>query len=195
MDLQKVNVKLFTDAPERIDLDPLLGVFARWREDAASAAGWIDLADYAHVTTGPGVMLIGTRGNLSLDLGQPGPGLLYANKQGLAGSLEERLWECLRRAFGQFEALLSEREYPDGFSPRWGFWSLTINDRLDFPNDRATDALIRPASVQVWDRVFGAGSYTLLPERDPTERYGLTLHSDSPIGAEAIRKTIGTTSN
>ena len=35
MELQRINVKLFTDAGGNIALDPFLDIFSRWREDSA----------------------------------------------------------------------------------------------------------------------------------------------------------------
>jgi hypothetical protein len=185
MNVQKINVKLFTNAPEPVPLDPFLDVFARWREDRDDPAGWIDLADYAHVAKGPGVMLIGRRGNLSVDLADPGPGLLWANKQDLAGSHEERIREIFVRAIGLMRRLVGELEYPAALEPRTGFWELTVND-LVFPNTDATDRSLQPAVAAVAARLFGPDACTLVRQPDPGRRYGFTLHSDDPPNLDAL---------
>ena len=78
MDLQKVSLKILSDAPVTLDLDPFLQIFARWR-----VQDWVDLADYAHMTRGPGIVLIGHRANFSFDMGTSAPGVLYLSKKDL----------------------------------------------------------------------------------------------------------------
>lgn len=179
MNLQKINVKLFTDSSAEPGLDPFLEIFARWRENGDDPSGWVDLADYAHVPGGPGVMLIGRRGNLSADLADPGPGLLWSNRQGLDGSLGERLGEAFRRSVGLFRRLTGEPEYPNALGPRPGFWEVVFNDRLACPNTGETDRRLRPEVSQIAARLFGSGDYTLVGPAPPPARYSLTLHSDS----------------
>ena len=185
MELQRINVKLFTDAGEKITLTPFLDIFARWREDAAHPSRWIDLADYAHVVKGPGVMMIGKQGNLGLDLADPGPGILYANKQDLEGTTEDRLMETFRRCLSLTAALSSEPEYPKDLSPRPGFWELSFNDRLETPNTDETDRQLRPAIEATIGRLFGADQ-TLIREADPKRRYGFVIHAEGDHSLEAI---------
>lgn len=177
MNLQKINVKLFFDASGPIDLDPFLAIFARWREQADHPAGWVDLADYAHVDRGPGILLIGRQGNLSADLGDPGPGILYANKQDLGGDLRERIRTSFVRGLSLIERLLAEPEFPQALTPRTDFWGLTFNDRLEVPNGDETDRLLRPAVRAVADRLFGTGAYQIVSDQEKTRRYAVTLHS------------------
>lgn len=195
MNVQKINVKIFTDTPGNVGLDPFLTIFARWRENASHAAGWIDLADYAHVDRGPGVMLIGRQGNLSVDLADPGPGLLYANKKGLSGPPEARIGESFLRSLSLVKALIEEPEYPVGLVPRTGFWELAFNDRLEAPNVEATDRELEPAVRAVAGALFGEDSYTLIRQTDPERCYGFTLHSDVPPDldslADRIQRAIG----
>jgi hypothetical protein len=176
MQLQKINVKLFTDAPATLELAPFLDIFARWRGDASHPSQWIDLADYAHVTKGPGIMLIGKQGNLALDLRDPGPGILYANKAGLEGSVQERILEVFRRCLALTLALSEEPEYPQALAPRPGFWELAINDRLKAPNTDATDLALRPAIESTLARLFGS-DHTLLREADLSRLYGFVIHA------------------
>ena len=177
MQVQRVHVKLFTDAPEPIPLDPFLDIFARWREEKTDPHGWVDLADYAHVARGPGVMLIGKQGNLSFDLADPGPGILYANKDGLEGPLEERLLETFRRSLALATRLVSEPDYPKGLAPRAGFWELRLNDRLETPNTEENDRKLRPAVESVLEQLLGKG-FTAIREPNPARRYGFVIHAE-----------------
>lgn len=186
MNLQKINVKMFTDSGERIRLEPFLDVFARWREDHSHAAAWIDLADYAHVPQGPGVMLIGRRGNLAFDLADPGPGILYANKQDLSGGPAERIRETFRRGLALITALTGEPDYPAELKPRPGFWEVTFNDRLEAPHSAATDGVLAPAVREVAGQLFGTDGSRLIPQPDPGRRYGFAIHSEAAGSLEWV---------
>ena len=185
VDLQRINVKVFVAATEQMLLDPFLEIFAEWREDKSNTAEWIDLADYAHIVKGPGVMLIGHQGNLSTDLGDPGPGLLYANKQGLKGDPEDRLREVLRRALAHFSRLTSDTRYPTDLRPRSGFWEITFNDRLDFPNTDETDQKLEPVVRSLATQLF-TPTVTLTRQPDLARRYGLTIHSQTASDLETL---------
>ena len=95
-------------------------------------------------------MLVGHRGNLALDLADPGPGILYSNKKNLDGAIEDRILETFNRCTELARELIAQPEYPQEFKPRAGFWELTFNDRLDLPNTEATDQLLRPPSTGPW---------------------------------------------
>lgn len=176
MNLQKINVKLFLDVAGRLELDPFLDIFARWREQAEDPVGWIDLADYAHVDRGPGILLIGRQGNLSIDLSDPGPGILYANRQGLEGDLGERIRTSYLRGLSHIERLLADPGFPRSLTPRTDFWGLTFNDRLEVPNSESA-TLIEPAVRSVADRLFGPGRYEIVSDQEKTRRCAVTLHS------------------
>ena len=176
MDIQKITVKLFTDAPAAVNLDPFLSIFGRWRHEESHRAGWVDLADYAHVAKGPGIVLVGRQGSLSLDLAEPGPGILWNNKKELDGSIEDRVLETFRRGMALARRLMAEREYPESFKPRAGFWELSFNDRVELPNDSATDRLLRPAVDAALDSLLGGGSYMIIRQSDAYSRYGFMIH-------------------
>lgn len=133
------------DTPDAPNLDSLLAIFNRWRQVEDHPCDWVDLADYAHMAQGPGILIAGKRDRYSIDLNPPGPGLLTSTRSGLGGGLQERFSEALRRARELNEALTSEPEFPADFKTRAGCWEVFVNDRLGFPNDDTTDARVRPA--------------------------------------------------
>lgn len=144
-DLQRIDVKLLLDCPPDPDLDQFLVIFDRWRKADDHPADWVDLADYAHMAGGPGILIAGKRDTFSVNLNPPGPGLLTSVRRGLEGSLEDRFREALRRAREFNSAVMAEPEFPAGFSVREGAWEIYVNDRLGFPNTDPTDRLVRPA--------------------------------------------------
>jgi hypothetical protein len=186
MNLQRINVKLFVDAPAVVRLDAFLSIFARWRENKKDPSEWVDMADYAHVPKGPGIMIIGHQGNLALDLADPGPGILYANKKGLNGNHETRVLNTFGRALALARALTEEPEYPARLSPRPSFWQLTFNDRMNTPNTDQTDSELGAAILRALDRIFGRDQYTRVREKDPLLRYGFVIHSDRVDNLDTI---------
>ncbi|MBI3696590.1 MAG: hypothetical protein HY238_17335 [Acidobacteria bacterium] len=181
IDVQKIAVKLFTDAPPTLNLDPFLSIFSRWRTDAADPARWVDLADYAHMPRGPGIVLIGHVCNFSFDLSAPAPGVLYSRKQGLDGSNEDRLRAVLRAAAEMSRRLLAEPEFPAGVHLLPGSLDIRFQDRLETPNADATDHLLRPAVTAVFDGLLGPGAYQARRQPDPGKLYGFSIESAVPF--------------
>ncbi len=162
--LQRIDVKLLLDCPPDPDLDQFLVIFDRWRKADDHPADWVDLADYAHMPGGPGILIAGKRDTFSVNLNPPGLGLLTSVRSGLEGSLEDRFHEALRRAREFNAAVMAEPEFPAEFSVREGAWEIYVNDRLGFPNTDPTDRLVRPAVAAALG--VAPGSLT----RDPDSR-------------------------
>ena len=179
MNVQKVTLKLFTDEPATVNLTPFIAIFARWRLDKSHSAQWVDLADYAHLAKGPGIVLIGKQGNLAVDFSEPGAGILWSNKKELAGKIEDRILQVMNRSLTLASLLTSEPDYPETFKPRPGFWELSFNDRLEAPNENEVDVILRPHIEAVFDYLFGKDKYSLVRQVDPGRRYGFIIHCDS----------------
>lgn len=169
--LQRVDVKQLLDAPPTPDLDAFLIIFDRWRREGDHPSDWVDLADYAHMVEGPGILLAGKRDTFSVNLNPPGPGLLTSVRRGLEGGLAERFREAFRRAGELNEALLAEPEFPDGIRVIEGAWEVFVNDRLRFPNTDETDRTVRAALSEA----LGISSQRLLRHRDLRGRLGYSV--------------------
>lgn len=167
-DLQRIDVKLLLDCPPDPDLDQFLVIFDRWRKADDHPADWVDLADYAHMPGGPGILIAGKRDTFSVNLNPPGPGLLTSVRSGLEGSLEDRFREALRRAREFNAAVMAEPEFPAEFSVREGAWEIYVNDRLGFPNTDPTDRLVRPAVAAA----LGVAPESLTRDLDSRNRLG-----------------------
>src|SRR4030095_5221476 len=67
--LQRIGVKLFAADGSSVQPREFVPIFHRWIQTQAVANHLlIDVADYAHVPDGPGVLLVAHEGNFSLDL-------------------------------------------------------------------------------------------------------------------------------
>ena len=79
MDLQQINVKVFTTEDSKINYTNFIKVFNRWMEEADSD-DYLNYADYSHVDAGPGVLLILKQANYSIDNAYHEYGFLYNRK-------------------------------------------------------------------------------------------------------------------
>ena len=143
-DLVRIGAKLYAEDPGAIDLPAFIPLFHGWIQARSLDGVPIDVADYAHVPDGPGVMLIGHEADRSLDLGEGRPGVLYQRKRGGEGTLEDRFAAAIEAA----DTLADDVEGdPAADGVRFGRDEILIrvNDRLSAPNDDATLDALRPA--------------------------------------------------
>ena len=171
IDLQRIDVKLLLNAPSEPDLDPFLVIFDRWRKVADHPSDWVDLADYAHMPAGPGILIAGKRDTYSVNLNPPGPGLLTSVRHGLSGALAERFREAFRRASELNSAVLAEPEFPREMAPIDGAWEIFANDRLLCPNTNEMDSAVRPELAAALE----VDPATLRRHSDPVGRLGYSL--------------------
>jgi len=184
-DLQRIQIKIFADAPSGLPLDPFLQIFARWRKEKHWAE-WIDLADYAHLPRGPGIMLVGQRCNIAYDLADPGPGVLYTAKKGLTGSHAERLAAALQSCLELSNRLIAEPEFPKDVRLRTDSLEVRFNDRLETPNTPETDAELRPVVEQALNRLYGPGAYALRRLDETQNVYGFAVRGRKAESVDSL---------
>lgn len=176
--LQKINVKLFLDAPPGFDSDPLLEIFGRWRLETGEEI--VDLADYAHVDDGPGCLLISHGWHFGIDFAGGKPGLYYSTRKGLSGAPSERFHQALAGLVQKSRRLLAEKELPRSVRPRCGELEFVLNDRLLAPNTDSADQELRPGLETLLRKLYGPGAAKLEREKDPGRRLGYRI--DAPPG-------------
>lgn len=175
-DLQRIQIKIAADAPPGLRLDAFLEIFARWRKETHPAE-WVDLADYAHLPRGPGIVLAGQRCNVAFDVTEPGPGILYTAKKGLTGSHAERLSAAMAWCLEFSKRLIAEPEFPKEVRLRTDSLELRFNDRLETPNTSETAAELRPAVEQVLNALYGPWGYDLRPYGNQADFCGFTVRA------------------
>lgn len=186
IDLQRISIKIHSEAPAGVPLDPFLEIFGRWRADKTHPAEWIDLADYAHVPKGPGIVLIGIKALFSFDLTDPAPGLLYITRRGLAGTPEQRIKTALRSALDLSQRITAEKNYPAAAKLRTNSLELRLLDRLVTPRTPATDTAMKPAIEAALNATFGSGGYQLTPAPADGSPYGYNVRAGSAEPLEAL---------
>src|SRR3954467_3890000 len=99
MDAYRIALKFFLDDAASIDRERFVPMFQLWIRDQVLAGHMlIDVADYLHVSNGPGVVLISHEANIGMDEEHGRLGLLYQRKRAMAGSFAERLELALAAA-------------------------------------------------------------------------------------------------
>ena len=143
MNAQKLQLKIFAETHTGLVSEAFIPVFHRWIKDHVLAELMIDVANYAHVPKGPGVVLIGHACDYFIDESDGRFGLLHNHKRG-APDGAERLPDLFRRAL--YAASLLEQAPELGGKLRFSTKELLfrVNDRLAAPATDATFTALAP---------------------------------------------------
>ena len=183
MDAKKFQVKFFAKSSS-IELEKLIPVFHRWiREKVIDDELLIDVADYAHVPQGPGVVLIGHQSDYYVDLGDARPGLLYSRKRGIDGDLQSTVADAFARALRACKLLEAERTLGLEFGTSEVLFR--AQDRLRAPNDDATLEALRPALETTTKALFGEG-VTLERIGSPRDPFSVRIQTDAAGSIDAV---------
>lgn len=171
-DLQHVNVKVFAQPGSSAPWHDLIPVFHKWIQSQAMPELLIDVADYAHVPAGPGVMLIGHEAFYSLDNRANRLGMLYNRRTTLEGTVEEKLLQAWQAALNGARKLSSDLDGAVQFDE--SDLEVFINDRDLAPNTQETFDALSP----VVRKVFG-DSAQLQWDSDPRGLFRLSVRLTS----------------
>lgn len=165
MQATKFQVKVYTKEGD-VELEKLVPVFHAWiRHKKISDELLIDVADYAHVPQGPGVVLIGHQSDYYLDVADDRPGLLYSRKRGFEGDFQTGIDDTFQRALEVCQLLEAESSLNLEFATDELLFR--VQDRLNAPNADATYEAYKPALEQASTAFFGSAPSL---ERLGTER-------------------------
>ncbi len=190
----RIAVKFFVapDPAAAVDLQPFIGIFHRFIQQAALPGLLIDVADYAHVPEGPGVVLIGHDVDYGIDLGGGQAGLLTTRKRLDETPLAESLRDTLRRALTALSAVEAEAEAKLRFAT--GAFRLDLLDRLAAPNRQDGFAAAQQAAAPVLAALYGEGAFRVeqLSAVDPRRPLALQVSAQSAApGAAALAARLG----
>ena len=145
MEPHRISVKLYLEDPSALDPESVVPAFHRFiREDAVGGIP-IDVARYAHVVNGPGVMIIGHQLDFAIDLAEGRPGISVTRKRDARGGLAEQVRELT--AWAARLSLLLQDDDAVGAAATVGTGEVlvTILDRYEAPNDDETLVRAEPA--------------------------------------------------
>jgi hypothetical protein len=172
--MQHVNIKLFAGQPAQINLHDAIPVFHRWIQTGAIPGLLIDVADYAHVPAGPGVLLIAHEFNLGLDQAKNRLGLLYNRKAVLNGGPLENLQSVYEAAAFAAGKLETEPEFRGRLRFKRDEIQVIFNDRLLYPNTEETWLSAEPALRTLFDSILKTPNYLIRRDPDPRSRLTVT---------------------
>lgn len=168
-------------APE--DHNVWIPIFHDWiRTNAIDDDVLVDVADYAHVQGGPGVLLVCHEGQYVIDRSRGEVGLAYHRRRGVApDDAVEGAAVALRRLV-RAAKLLAKDERVSGMEFDTTRLEVRVLDRLHVGNDEAGWGVVADPLKQAIAGVWG-GEVTLV-RADVESRQPLTVHAT--MGARGI---------
>lgn len=189
MNAHKLQVKIFAEAGTHVALEAFIPVLHGWIKNHVLPELMIDVANYAHVPKGPGVVLIGHASDYFMDEADGRLGLLY-NRKRAPPEPSQRMGDAFRRAL-HAAALLEKEPLLEGklrFAP--GELLVRLNDRLLAPNDDATFDAVRPELEQLGGILF-AGPFELARAGTPRGPFAVTLSSPAKLDLATMLGRLG----
>jgi len=186
MNIQHINIKIYLEDPESVNLADFAAVFNTWIQQQRLEELLIDVADYLHVHNGPGIMLIGHEADYSLDNRGGRLGLLYNRKEQLEGTTEEKLVQATRAALTVAQIL----EHENGLKFNGSEVQVVINDRLLVPNTVETLAVLEPDLKSFFNQLYGGTEYSLSHNDDRRERFTVNVKTESKFDVVTLLKNL-----
>ena len=186
MNVQHINIKLFIENPQSVNLADYSVVFNTWIQKHALNELLIDVADYLHVQNGPGLLLIGHEADYSLDNRAGRLGLLYTRKKQLEDTTQEKLVQATRALL--IAAQLLEKE--NGLQFNTQEIQVLINDRLLVPNTTETFITLEPELRTFFDKLYNGTEYEISYKTDPRERFTVEIRAVTRFGVETLLNNI-----
>jgi hypothetical protein len=190
MDSSKLAIKFFTRPGPELHADAFVPIFHQWIQRQALADHLlIDVADYKHVRSGPGTVLVAHEANLSTDAADNRLGLLCVRKTPLSGDLSERLRATFRAALHACQLLEQSPTLAGQITFRTDDPVLRIHDRLFAPNTAETFAAVQPALESFLNTLYG-GPVKLTHEPNEETLFEVKIAAPaSPSVSELLKRT------
>jgi len=186
MNVQHINIKIYLEQPETINLAEFAAVFNTWIQEQRLEELLIDVADYLHVHHGPGIMLIGHEADYSLDDRAGRLGLLYNRKAQLDCTTQEKLAQATRAALTAAQILENE----NGLKFNGSEVQVIINDRLLVPNTFETFAALQQDFKSFFDQLYNGAEYSLSHQNDARERFTVNVKTESEFAVDSLLKNL-----
>lgn len=177
MQLQHVNVKLLVNNSDEVDLGRLIPVFHSWIQEQVFDELLLDVADYRHVSGGPGVVLIGHQANYSVDRTDQRLGVRYNRKAVLNGGNQDALRQAMRASLIACQRLETEPRLEGKLQFNGQEIEFFVNDRLLAPNCDATREALQSDFDAFLEKLFGNGEYSLSYTSEPRKVFGVSVKS------------------
>lgn len=183
----EINVKLFVQDASAVDLEELIPVFHRWiREDVLEDELPIDVAGYAHVPKGPGVVMICDHAHYYFDERAGRAGLRYRGRRVARGAGEEAIARALRSLLRVASLLEKEPALGGRYRFRTDEIEFGISDRLRAPSDARTLSAVRPALDSAVKTLYGKPAKSVALASGPREPFMVSIETGSSPSVDAL---------
>ena len=186
VELQRLGLKVFVKNPSSVKIRDFIALFHSWiQQQIVEEHLLIDVHDYSHVFSGPGILLVAHEGNFSMDLAENRAGLLYCRKQDTNGSLGERIKTIFQTTLRVCRLIEDSSDLP-GLKFRTDEFLVIANDRLLAPNTNQTFQQIQPELSEFMSRFLGESNFTLAHREDSRERFAVLAKTPSDPGIREL---------
>jgi hypothetical protein len=172
---------LYFDAGEDLTLEAFIPVFHDFiREGFIDDDVAIDVADYAHVPDGPGVLLVCHEGHYVIEHRHGRWSLAYHRKRGGSDdTLGERIAKPLRRLLRAAIRLQQDPQLAGKVQFRTDELRVRIQNRLHAPNEASTLDAVRPELEALLARLYGTAKLELQREGEARELFTVRVKADA----------------
>ena len=191
MDLQQINIKVFTTEDSKVNYTNFIKVFNRWMEEADSD-DYLNYADYSHVDAGPSVLLILKQANYSIDDAYHQPGFLYNRKHAVEGDNAKKIRQVLTEVLSKCEQLEASAELENAVHFNGADILFMINNRHIAPNTPETAASVEADLTPVLQQMYGDDDFTVeRTSEDARERFALRISANSDKAISELLSNLG----
>jgi hypothetical protein len=187
MEVIKMSAKLYAPGAA-VDGHEILAAFHRWIvAQGVPGHTWIDVADYSHVSGGPGIVLVGIEANVSFDQADGTWGIVYTRKQAWPGSLDltGRIRETMRETAQCATMLAGDPVFAARLAFATDRFLIRLNDRLAAPNSERTLGQARAALTAAGETVWGEG-VTIEHHPARLSLFEAILRGTTPVTLETV---------
>ncbi len=189
MDLQKLTVKFFTAPPDTVPLADFIAIFHGWIQ--ATDGIYHDVADYSHMQSGPGIVLVAQHANVHIDETGGRRGLLYCQKAPLTGSNHEKLRTVLRAALENCRRLEQEPMLKGKLRFSGDEVLISVNDRLLAPNDVETYHDLKPELEAAAAELLRPAKPTISYRQEARQRFSIAIRSFERLSLDRLITNLG----
>ncbi len=190
MNLERFAVKFFARPDTNVEDEAFIDIFHDWIRHKRLNHVMLDVADYRHVPTGPGIMLVTHEVNYAMDREDGRFGLYAQRKLGSEETLKERI-AGLVKTTARFGSLLEAESRMNGKLYLEGSkFHYIANDRLHAPNTEDAFNQIKPELEAIAADLYPSKSVSVTRlQNDPRARLTAVVEADSPIDISALVAT------
>lgn len=181
-EVQHPQIKFYLSNPELLRAsEDLIPIFHRWIQTNVLDELLIDVANYAHVPAGPGILLIGHDSFYSIEAGaEERLGLLYNRRTQMQGANKERILFALQTASRVCSLLEQEELWQKKLRFSTKECKLILNDRYFAPNEEETFRSLREDIEAAFSEAWGHSHFKLSYEKgDPRRAFEVIVKQSS----------------